>query len=190
MSNIWWLYTIVLGAAFALVAQSIAEDLKARRLIPGRRIFVTALIWQLFLLLLIVQVWVASAFYQRTVTEISVLSMFTFLCIPIGIFIMVIVLHGNVSTTGEGQSEQVVFDRSRPIFFGALIAIPTINIIHEAILGNAGWDSDLAFQLLIIAGAVVGLLARNRKVDNGLGIVMIALILTYTLVGYSTVTLT
>ena len=188
MSNIWWLYTVVLGAAFALVAQSVGEDLKARRLIPGRRLFVTALIWQLFLLLLIVQVWVASAFYQRTVTEISVVSMFAFLCIPIGIFIMVVVLHGNSST--QTQSEEVVFDRSRPLFFGALIAIPAINIVHETILGNAGWDSDLAFQLLIVVGGVVGLVIRSRKLDNALGVAMIALILTYTLVGYSTLTLT
>lgn len=189
MSNLWWLYTIVLGGAFALVARSIAEELKIRRMFPESRLFVTAIIWQIFLLLLIVQVWAGFSFYQRTVTEISVFSMFAFLCVPIGIYIMVVVLFNNYPWSSDWLSEEEVFARNRPLFFGALIATPIINIIHEAVLGNSGFDRDLLFQLILVAGGVVGLFIRKPKFDQVLGIAMIIALLAYIALDYSTLTL-
>ena len=188
MSSLWWLYTIVLGDAFATVARSLATSLKHRRVSPDSRLFLPALTWQIFLMILIVEVWVALTYYLRTLTSISIFSMLAFLAIPIGIFIMASVLNNAVKKDTE-PNEEMIFARSRPLFFGVLIAIPAINIVHEAILGNAGLDSDLLFQVLIIVGGVVGLFIRKRNADLVLAVIMSLVVLTYILVDYSTVTI-
>ena len=187
MGDLWWLYTIVLGGAFALVSQSMAEDLKRRRIDPENRLFVTGLVWQVFLLLLIVQVWVAFTYYQRTVDAISVLSMIAFIAVPLAIFIMGVLISGNAPGTVGDLSEGEMFDRVRPVFFGTLIALVLVNITHETVLGNAGFDLDLLFQVLLIGGGVVGLLSKGRPVDLWLAVVMIGVVVAYILIGYATV---
>lgn len=187
MGDLWWLYTIVLGGGFALVSQSLAEDLKRRRIDPQNRLFVTGLVWQVFLLLLIVQVWVAFTYYQRTVETISVVSMIAFIAVPLAIFIMGVLISGNVPGTVGDLSEGEMFDRVRPVFFGTLIVLVLGNIAHETVLGNAGVDLDLLFQMLIVIGGVVGLFSRGRPLDLWLGVVMSGVVIAYILIGYSTV---
>lgn len=187
MGDLWWLYTIVLGGAFALIAQSMAEDLKRRRVDPDNRLFVTGLVWQVFLLVLILQVWVAFTYYQRTVDQVAVLSMIAFITVPLAIFIMGVLISGNVPGSIGDLSESEMFDRVRPVFFGTLIVLVVGNIGHETVLGNAGFDSDLLFQGLLVAGGVVGLLSRGRPLDTWLGGAMIAVVGAYILVDYAVV---
>ena len=47
-----------------------------------------ALLWQVFLLALIVEVWLAVTYYRDTVTQISILELLGFLAVPAGILIM------------------------------------------------------------------------------------------------------
>ena len=108
--------------------------------------------------------------------------------VPVGIFIMATTLHGNYPWEPSWPTEDEAFDRTRPVFFGVLIAMPAANILHELALGNAGLDSDLAFQLLLIIGGVIGLFLRNRRADNWLGLAMVLVIATYILRDYGTVT--
>lgn len=187
MGDLWWLYTIVLGGAFALVAQSMAEDLKRRRIEPGNRLFVTGLVWQVFLLLLILQVWVAFTYYQRTVEQIAVVSLIAFIAVPLAIFIMGVLISGNGPGGGDGLTQGEMFDRVRPLFFGTLIVLVVGNIIHETVLGNAAFDSDLLFQTLLVGGGVVGLLSRGRPLDTWLGAAMIAIVGAYILLDYAVV---
>lgn len=187
MGDLWWLYTIVLGGAFALVAQSLAEDLKRRRIEPGNRLFVTGLVWQVFLLLLILQVWVAFTYYQRTVEQIAVVSMIAFIAVPLAIFIMGVLISGNGPGGSDGLDAGEMFDRVRPLFFGTLIVLVVGNIVHETVLGNAGFDSDLLFQALLVGGGVVGLLSRGRPLDTWLGAAMIGIVGAYILLDYAVV---
>lgn len=185
MSDLWWMHAVILGAAFALVAQAMAESIKNWRTHPGSRMFVTGLIWQIFLLLLILEVWVAFSYYQRTVTQLSVISMVAFLAVPVAIFIMSVLLQGNFSRVDHDAAEGEVFDRVRPVFFGTLIALIVVNVLHEAVLGNAGFDSDLLFQMLLLAGGLVGLVIKGRPADTWLGVVMIGIISAYILIDYA-----
>lgn len=181
------MHAVILGAAFALVAQAMAESIKTRRTHPGSRLFVTGLAWQVFLLLLILEVWVAFSFYQDTVRQISVVSMLAFLAVPVAIFVMAIMLQGNFSWADDGATEGEVFDRIRPVFFGTLIALIVVNVLHEVVLSNAGFDSDLLFQMLLLAGGVVGLAIRRRPADTWLALAMIAIISAYILIDYAVV---
>ena len=68
-----------------------------------------------------------------------------------------------------------------------LIGVVAINLLHGFAIGQQGWDSDLLFQSLIIAGGVVGLFLRRPLADTALAAVMIAVIAAYIGFGYSTV---
>ena len=79
------------------------------------------------------------------------------------------------------------FNRVRPIFFGVLIAIVVVNVVHGVLLGQQGLDLDLLFQALIVAGALTGLAVRSTVADSLLAAAMIAVVAVYIGVGYSTV---
>jgi len=76
----------------------------------------------------------------------------------------------------------------RPVFFGVLIGMVAVNLLHDFLIGQQGWDTDLLFQCLLIGGAVAGLFVRTTAVDIVLAVAMIAIVATYIGVGYSTVT--
>lgn len=170
----WWFYTVILGMAFGQVLQELAVALRDWRN-ETRRPFATAMLWQIFLLALTVQVWLALTYYRDTVTEISIFELVAFLAVPAGILLMSFLLPDSD------------FGRMRPLFFGILIAMVGINLLHGVAIGDLGVDRDLLFQCLIIAGGIVGLTLRNARADSWLAAVMIAIVLTYIGVGYSTV---
>lgn len=189
MVDLWFLYTIVLGAAFALVATAMARAVKMRCTQPGSRLFVTGLLWQGFLLLLVVQVWIAVAYYQTTVTQLSVLSLLAFLLVPVGIFVMGTLLDGDQTVNDQQDSPREVFDRVRPVFFATLMAMVIGNIVHEWVLDprNMTVDSDLLFQLALVAGAVVGLVNRRRTLDPWIALALIVVLCAYILSDYAVI---
>ena len=63
-----------------------------------------------------------------------------------------------------------------------------VNLLHGFVIGQQGWDTDLLFQCLLIAGAVAGLFVRNTAADIALAVAMIAIVAAYVGIGYSTVT--
>ena len=170
----WWFYTVILGMAFGQVLQELAVAMRDWRN-QTRRPFATAMLWQIFLLALTVQVWLALTYYRDTVTEISILELAAFLAVPAGILLMSFLLPDSD------------FGRMRPLFFGILIGMVAINLLHTLAIGELGFDLDLLFQCLIIAGGIIGLMLRSTRADIWLGVAMIAIVLTYIGVGYSTV---
>jgi hypothetical protein len=138
-----------------------------------------------FLLVLVVQVWLAVTYYRDTVTRISILELMTFLAVPAGILIMSFALPEARFESGPELSAATAFDRVRPIFFGVLIGIVAVNLLRNSLIGQQGLDLDLLFQVLIVAGA--GLVLRSTVADTVLAAAMVAVVLTDIGLGYSTV---
>ncbi len=184
----WWFYTVILGMSFGQVLHGLAQGVRSWRIEDDRKIYLPGTLWQIFLLVLIVQVWLAVTYFRETVTEVSILGLVAFLCVPAGIFIMTSLLPGQDGDDDDGSpSYDELFARTRPLFFGVLIAMVVINAVHGIVMGELGLDQDLAFQALILAGAVVGLFLRRPTADAVLAGAMIVMVGTYIAVGYSSV---
>lgn len=180
----WWFYTVILGMSFGQVLQELAIAVRewAR---SGRQPFPPAMLWQVFLLVLITQVWLAVTYYRDTVTRISVLELLAFLAVPAGTLIMSFLLP---ETRAESElPAEAAFDRVRPIFFGVLAGMVAINLAHGFLIGDQGLDRDLLFQVLLIAGALIGLRLRTTTADVVLATALIIVLLTYIGLDYSTV---
>lgn len=179
----WWFYTVILGMAFGRVLQELAISLRDWRH-GTRRPFLPAMLWQAFLLALIVQVWLAVRFAVHT-DEISVLALLGFLAVPSGILVMSFLLP--LSDLDPGDDPEAAFSRVRPLFFGVLIGMLAINLLHTFVIGQRGLDFDLLFQCLMAGGALAGLFVRRAGADVALAAAMIAVVCAYIGLGYSTV---
>lgn len=179
----WWFYTVILGMAFGRVLQELAIALRDWRY-GTRRPFAAAMLWQVFLLALIVQVWLAV---KNAVTsdEISVLGLLAYLAVPSGILMMSFLLPQ--SDLDPRHDPEAAFNRVRPLFFGVLIAMVSVNLLHTFLIGQRGLDFDLLFQFLMAAGAITGLVLRRSTADSILAAVMVLIVFTYIGLGYSTV---
>ena len=209
--SVWWFYTIVLGMAFGQVARNLALQVKDARLHPQRQGHLPTILWEIFLLLLIVQVWVAVTYYRETLDVLPVLEFAAFLVVPIGIFLLATILSDNEidgdeiagdeiaegDPDGAPESTGVVsapldpqeraFTRLRPVFFGVLIAMIAVNIVHSLARGDLAMDIDLYAQVVLILGAVLGLFLRSRRADGLLALAMIATVIAYIALAYSEV---
>ena len=185
----WWFYTVILGMSFGQVLQELAigirEWARSRRCEQVRRSFLPAMLWQVFLLVLVVQVWLAVTYYRDTVTQVSILGLLAFLAVPAGILVMSFLLPE--ARWDRDLSPQAAFGQVRPVFFGVLITVVAVNLLHNVLIGELGLDVDLLFQCLIIAGAAVGLALRTPVADSALAVAMTVALLVYISVGYSTV---
>ncbi len=184
----WWFYTVILGMSFGQVLHGLAQGVRSWRIYDDRRIYLPGTLWQVFLLVLIVQVWLAVTYFRETVTHISILGLVAFLCVPAGIFIMTSLLPGQDGDDDEGApTYDELFARTRPLFFGVLIVMVLINAVHGILMGELAFDMDLLFQSLIVVGGVVGLFLRRPSADAVLAGTMIVLVVLYIAVGYSSV---
>jgi hypothetical protein len=100
-----------------------------------------------------------------------------FLVVPAGILMMSYLLPDRGET----------FDRVRPVFFGVLLGIVAVNLLHGFLIGQQGLDADLLFQGLIAAGALTGMTLHSATADVVLAAVMIAVLGAYIGLEYSTV---
>ena len=181
----FWFYAIVLGAAFAQVARDLALQIRDTVRESHRSIFWPTILWQIFLLLLSVEVFIAVAAYTSEPQVRSVLNFMAFLAVPVGIFIASLLLEGGPE---EALDPRHSFARSRRVLFAIIVALPAINIAHELILGEAGLDGDLLFQALLIIGGTIGFFVRSTKADVALAVAMNVVIAAYIGTMYSTVT--
>ena len=179
----WFFYTVILGMAFGRVLQELAIAMRDWRH-GTRRPFAPAMIWQVFLLALIVQVWLAVREAVKT-PDISVLGLLAFLAVPSGILVMSFLLP--LSDLTMDDDPEAAFGRVRPLFFGVLIGMVAINLLHTFLIGQRGLDLDLLFQCLMVGGALAGLSLRRTRGDLILAIVMTVVVVVYIGIGYSTV---
>lgn len=187
----WWFYTVILGLSFGDIVRDLASALADWRRRPERSTYWPAVLWQVFLLILIVEVWLAVTYYRATITQLSILELVAFLCVPIGILIMSFLLPDSQvdSDDDNAVSPATDFSRVRPLFFGVFIALVGINVLHGFLIGQLAFDSDLLFQGLLLLGAIVGLFLRGTRSDVVLAIAMIAILIVYICVDFSIVPL-
>ena len=185
--DVWWFYTVILGMSFGQVLIELAVAIRNWRWNPTQPPYLPAVLWQVFLLVLIVEVWLAVTYYRATVLEISILRLIAFLAVPAGTFVMCFLLPVSGAPRDDEATPAQNFERVRPVFFGVLIAIVVINLAHGLAVGELALDIDLLFQGLIILGAVIGLFLRTRRSDVVLALAMIAVVCAYIGLGYSTV---
>lgn len=179
----WWFYTVILGMSFGQILGELA--VAVREWARSRRPFVPGMLWLTFLLILVVEVWLAVTYYRTTFVRISVLELLAFLMVPAGILVMSYLLPDAKQDRDEPSADD--FDRVRPVFFGVLIAVVAINLLHDFLIGQQGLDADLLFQCLLVAGALIGLKVHGLIPDTVLAVVMIAVLCTYIGLEYSTV---
>lgn len=188
---VWWFYTVILGVAFGQILIDMSGVIRARRVTPDATAYLPAMVWQVFLLVLIVQVWIAVSYYRLNVETATILRLAAFLAVPAGIFVMTFLLPKSVPQgeidEGKVLSAQAQFDRVRPLFFGVLIAFVVINVLHGLLEGELALDVDLLFQSLFVAGGVIGMFLRGRTADLVLAIAMVVLLCTYIGLEYSVV---
>lgn len=198
MCPVWWFYTIVLGGAFAQVARSLAGQAKEARLTPQHRVHAPTVLWEVFLLVLIVQVWVAVTYFRENLVEMSVLQLGAFLAVPVAIFLLATILNdGSRDKAKDGESDDGEppedvrrdqdFGRLRPLFFGVIVAMVIINLVHSLLRGDLAPGVDLTAQLLLLAGGVTGFFLRSRRADTVLAIAMVAVVVGYIALAYGTV---
>ena len=180
----WFFYTVILGMAFGRVLQELTIAIRDWRH-GTRRLFAPAMIWQVFLLALTVQVWLAVKEAVKT-DQITVLALLAFLAVPSGILVMSFLLP--LSDLDPDDDPESAFGRVRPLFFGVLIAMVGINLVHTFVIGQRGLDLDLLFQCLMIAGGLGGLFLRSTRADTVLAVAMTVAVFVYIGIGYSTVT--
>lgn len=185
MADGFWFYAIVLGAAFAQVARDLALQVRDTVRLGTSRIFWPTILWQVFLLLLCIEVFIAVAAYTSQPQDRSVLNFMAFLAVPVGIFIASLLLEGGPD---EALNPRNCFARSRRVLFAIIVALPATNIVHELILGEAGLDGDLLFQVVLIAGGAIGFFVRSTRGDVILALGMNVVMATYIGTMYSTVT--
>ncbi len=184
----WWFYTVILGMSFGQVLGELALTVREWSRDRARRPFLPAVLWQVFLLVLVVEVWLAVTYYRTTLVEISVLELLAFLAVPGGILVMSFLLPAaQPGSQPDDETPAATFGRVRPVFFGVLIGIVAINLAHELLISRQGVDADLVFQVAIASGGVVGLLLRRPVADVALALAMIALLGVYIGTQYSTV---
>ena len=179
----WFFYTVILGMAFGRVLQELAIAVRDWRH-RTRRPFAPAMLWQVFLLALTVQVWLAVRHAVKS-PQISVLGLLAFLAVPAGILVMSFLLPQ--SDLDSRLDPEVAFGHVRPVFFGVLIGMVAINLAHTFAVGQRGFDLDLLFQCLLVSGAVTGLMLRRTRADTLLASAMIVMVVVYIGLGYSTV---
>lgn len=189
MRFVWFFYTVILGLSFGQVLQQLAVAIREWRSRPGQRPFVPVMLWQVFLAVLSIQVWLAVTYYRESLDTISILELASFLAVPAGILIMCFVLPGPMYGEEDDLSPERDFARVRPVFFGVLIAVVLVNLAHGFLVGEQGIDSDLAFQALIVLGGAIGLILRRPRSDTLLALAMIILLCMYIGIGYSSVNL-
>ena len=189
MPQVWFFYTVILGMSFGQILNQLATAIREWRTRPGQRPFVPVILWQVFLAVLTVQVWLAVTYYRKSLEEVSILQVAAFLAVPAGILIMSFLLPGPMVDDEGDASPEVDFARVRPVFFGVLIAMVSVNLLHGFVIGEQGSDVDLLFQVLVIFGGIVGLFVRNPRAGAVLAAAMIAVLCTYIGVAYSSVSL-
>ena len=180
MGELWFFVGVLVGIALDSPLRYFARSLKSRSQV---RPSLTVLVWQLFLVVLLIEFWVASISVSGT--DMGIAQFLLFLLLPFG----AMVLSSLSSPTVEpGADQYAEFMAEKLPFFAILAALPVISLLREVVAGESiPLDADLVYRVLVFAGALIGMLIRSPRVATVHAVAMLVLITTYLLDVYATV---
>jgi hypothetical protein len=180
MEQLWFFVGVLVAIALDSPLRYIARSLRARTEVKPN---LTVFVWQLFLIVLLIEFWVASISLSNT--EMGLGQFLLFLLLPFG----AMVLSSLSSPTVEPGSDQYAeFVAEKLPFFLILAALPAISVLREIIAGESiPLDADLVYRVLVFVGAIVGIVIRSPRVVAAHAIAMLVLMTTYLFDVYGTV---
>jgi hypothetical protein len=180
MEHLWFFVGILAGAAVWSPLEYLAHSLRDRRIV---RPSPTVIVWQLFLIVLLIEFWIASLAVSKDAMGVG--QFLLFLLLPFGAMVLATLSKPTVEPDVDQFTE---FESQRNVFFLILAALPVISLLRELVAGESiPFDADLVYRILIFVGALLGLFIKGRRATFVHALAMLALISTYLLDVYATV---
>ena len=180
MEHLWFFVGILAGAAVRSPLEYLAHSLRDRRIVTPSP---TVIVWQLFLIVLLIEFWIASLAVSKD--EMGIGQFLLFLLLPFGAMVLATLSKPTVKPDVDQFTE---FESQRNVFFLILAALPVISLLRELVAGESiPFDADLFYRILILAGSLLGLFIKGRRSTLVHALAMLALISTYLFDVYATV---
>jgi hypothetical protein len=177
---LWFFVGVLVGVALDSPIRFLATSLRERRRVAPDP---TVVVWQLFLVVLLIEFWVASISVSQG--DMDVAQFLLFLLLPFGAMVLSTLSSPTVDPDVDQFEE---FQAQRPAFLGVLALLPVISLLREVVAGESiPLDADLVYRVLVIAGALVGLAMRSRRSSLLHALAMLVLISAYLFDVYGTV---
>ncbi len=185
MSSVWIFVGLVSAMAVRLTVDNISQYIRNRSVVSHAPAIA---FWNVFLLLLLVEMWIATLNAIGNDESDNTYSALIFILLPIAVTLMAYLVQPPWKQEGPDAADpkepgdlQQYFDRNRYYFFGILLSLPVLSVLREVVSGEMLVDLDLGFRLVVAVGAVVGLTLRRPRSDLVLAVAMIVVIVAYTL---------
>lgn len=180
MDYLWFFVGVLVGVALDSPIRYLATSLRERRRV---RPDPTVVVWQLFLVVLLIEFWVASISVSEA--DMDLAQFLLFLLLPFGAMVLSTLSRPTVDPEVDQFEE---FEEQRPVFFVVLALLPVISLLREVVAGESiPLDADLVYRLLVLGGALLGLLLRSRRSTMLHAVAMLVLISAYLFDVYGTV---
>jgi len=172
VEHLWFFVGVIVGIALEWPLRYIASSLRERRRVrPDAAVFV----WQLFLIALLIEFWVASTLVSNE--DMGLGQFLLFLLLPFGAMVLASLSKPTVDPSVNQWEE---FEAQRVPFFTILAVLPVISLLRELVAGESiPLDADLVYRLLVFLGAVIGLFIRDRRQTLIHASVMLVLMVVY-----------
>lgn len=180
MGYLWFFVGVLTGIAIDSPLTYIARSLRERRRVkPDPTVFV----WQLFLIVLLIEFWVASIPVSEV--DMGLAQFLLFLLLPFGAMILSSLTNPTVERDFDQYEE---FESQRLAFFAILALLPVISVLREVVAGETiPLDADLVYRALVLIGAILGIFIRSRRAALLHAVAMLILISAYLFDVYATV---
>ncbi|MFA7266574.1 MAG: hypothetical protein WC054_09710 [Candidatus Nanopelagicales bacterium] len=207
---LWFFVAFLSGWAMRVLIGNVADLIQSRTY--GRSYLAVAL-WNVFLMLLVIEMWVAAPFASDgSTSQIETGSFLLFILLPTAVTLMAYLLQPEpgkyeidmeISVDGAAEADspdlpapsspvrplEEAFNYNRSFFFGILLALPVVSVLRELVAGDfVLMSQDLGFRALIAVGAIAGFFVKSRRGNTILASLMVAVIVAYTLVVFPYVT--
>ncbi|CAB4573749.1 unannotated protein [freshwater metagenome] len=179
MEYLWFFVGILAGEAVKSPLEYLARSLRERRVVTPSP---TVIVWQVFLILLLIEFWIASFVVSKDAMGIG--QFLLFLLLPFGALVLATLSRPTVEPDVDQFTE---FESQRNVFFLILAALPVISLLRELVAGESiPFDADLVYRIVIFVGALLGLFIKGRRSTLVHALAMLALITTYLFDMYAT----
>lgn len=207
-SYLWFFVAFLSGWAMRVLIGNVADLIQSR---TYGRTYLAVGLWNVFLMLLVVEMWVASPFVDASDGQVETGSFLLFILLPTAVTLMAYLLQpepgkyelvvedlnesqqvvgaeGRTTASTNPPSLEAAFNRNRQFFFGIMLALPVVSVLREFATGEFTLlSADLGFRALLALGAILGFFVKSKRANTVLAACMIAVIVAYTLIVFPSV---